>query len=71
MTYPMSNEDREIQERARAFVDELIPHEEYAEMHGGELPDGVEEKAEARAQEIGFGAINMPTELGGGGFIMF
>jgi acyl-CoA dehydrogenase len=71
MTYPMTDEDRDIQDRARAFVDELIPHEEYAEAHEGELPDGVEEKAERRAQEIGFGAINMPKDLGGGGFTTF
>ena len=71
MTYPMTDEDRDIQNRARAFVDELIPHEEYAETHEGELPDGVEEKAERRAQEIGFGAINMPKDLGGGGFTNF
>ena len=41
-TYPMSDADREIQERARRFVeDELIPHEVEAEMHGGRLPDEV------------------------------
>jgi acyl-CoA dehydrogenase len=71
MTYPMTSEDRDIQDRARAFVDELIPHEVHAELHGGELPDGVEEAAERRAEEIGFGAINMPKELGGGGFTTF
>src|SRR5919197_2465683 len=71
MTYPMTEHDREIQDLARAFVDELIPHEQYAEEHGGELPDGVEEKAERLAQEIGFGAINMPKEFGGGGFNTF
>src|SRR2546427_3934895 len=71
MTYPMSDEDREIQNRARAFVDELIPHEVYAEMHEGELPPGVEAGAERRAEESGFGAINMPKELGGGGVTTF
>ena len=35
-TYPMSPEDREIQERTRRFVDEeLIPWEEHAEEHDG------------------------------------
>jgi Acyl-CoA dehydrogenase, middle domain len=34
----MSVADREIQAAARAFVDELLPHEVEAELHGGELP---------------------------------
>src|SRR4051795_5321530 len=38
MTYPMTDEDRAIQETARRFVDgELIPHEVEAEMNGGEI----------------------------------
>ena len=39
-TYPLSAEDREIQERARRFVDEeLIPWEEHAEANGGHIPE--------------------------------
>jgi hypothetical protein len=39
-TYPMSPEDREIQERTRRFVDEeLIPWEEHAEEHDGLIPE--------------------------------
>jgi acyl-CoA dehydrogenase len=68
MPYPMSDEDRAIQAEARAFVDELIPHENYAEDHGGELPPDILEKAEAKVRELGWQAINMPKELGGGGF---
>ena len=68
MPYPMTDEDRDIQARARTLVDELIRHEEYAELHEGELPPGVEEEAEGRTHELGFGAINMPKELGGNGF---
>ena len=64
----MSDEDRAIQAEARAFVDELIPHENYAEEHGGELPPDILEKAEAKVRELGWQAINMPKELGGGGF---
>ena len=71
MTYPMTDEDRDIQARARAFVDELIPHEVEAELHGGELPPEVLAGAEARVREMGFEAINMPKELGGGGFTAF
>src|SRR5205823_147871 len=71
MPYPMTDEDRDIQARARTLVDELIPHEEYAELHDGELPPGVEEQAERRTRELGFAAINIPKELGGGGFTSF
>ena len=39
-TYPMSDEDREIQERARRFVDdELIPHEVEAFPQGESLSE--------------------------------
>jgi acyl-CoA dehydrogenase len=71
MAYPMSEADREIQARARALVDELIPHEVHAETHEGELPPGVMDQAMARVRELGFEAINMPKELGGGGLSTF
>jgi acyl-CoA dehydrogenase len=71
VTYPMGDEDREIQRKARAFVDELIPHEAEAERNDGELPPEVRERAEAKVGELGFEAINMPKELGGGGFTTF
>jgi len=67
-TYPLSERDREIQDQARAFVDELIPYEQEAELNGGELPPEVEELARKRLHELGWEAINIPTELGGGGF---
>jgi len=68
----MSDADREIQERARRFVeDELIPHEVEAEMHGGRLPDEVREKHHHMAIDLGLWAMNMPKELGGGGLSMF
>ena len=71
MTYPMTKQDREIQERARAFVDEeLIPLEVEAELNDGELAPGVRDKLAQRARDIGFAAINMPKELGGDGFTM-
>jgi hypothetical protein len=40
-TYPMSDEDRAIQDRARGFVDELIPYEVEAEMNSGEIDPAV------------------------------
>jgi len=71
-TYPMSDEDREIQERARRFVDEeLIPHEVEAEMNGGRLPAEVRERHRRLAIELGLYAMNMPRELGGGGMSTF
>ena len=43
----MSDDDREIQERARSFVDtELIPHEVEAELHGGRLSDDLRSKVD-------------------------
>ncbi len=67
-TYPLSAEDREIQERARRFVDEeLIPWEEHAEANGGRIPDDERAKHHDRAIELGFYAMNMPKELGGTG----
>jgi acyl-CoA dehydrogenase len=70
-SYPMSEADREIQAAARALADELLPHEVEAELHGGELPDGLLEAHRRRVAELGFEAINMPKELGGGGFTAF
>jgi alkylation response protein AidB-like acyl-CoA dehydrogenase len=68
----MSNEDREIQGRARRFVDdELIPHEVEAEMNGGRLSGDVRDKHHRLAVELGLYAMNMPKELGGGGMTRF
>jgi acyl-CoA dehydrogenase len=71
MSYPMTDQERDIQSRARAFVDELIPFEADAEANGGRLPEHVAAEHEARVRELGFTAINMPKELGGGGFSTF
>ena len=49
---------------------ELIPHETAAELNNGVPPDGVLERASQRVRELGLQAINMPRELGGGGFTM-
>jgi alkylation response protein AidB-like acyl-CoA dehydrogenase len=71
MSYPMTDEDRDIRARARAFTDELIPFEVEAEMNGGRLKPEVVERHRAKVREMGFEAINMPKELGGGGFTTF
>lgn len=71
-TYPMSDVERRIQVTARRFVDkELIPWEVHAEEHGGRIPEEVRERHRRRAMELGLYAMNMPRELGGGGFTTF
>jgi acyl-CoA dehydrogenase len=68
--YQLTEADLELQAKARAFVDDLIPFEEEAEMNGGELPAGVAAKMADRAKGEGLLATNMPVELGGGGCTM-
>jgi alkylation response protein AidB-like acyl-CoA dehydrogenase len=66
--YGLSDEDLDIQSRARTFADELIPYETTAELNGGELPKDVTAAHAARARELGLAATNMPKDLGGGGY---
>jgi acyl-CoA dehydrogenase len=71
-TFPMSDDDREIQARARRFVDEeLIPHEVEAEMNHGEIAPELREKHHRMAIDLGLYAMNMPKELGGTGLTTF
>jgi acyl-CoA dehydrogenase len=65
--YGLSEEDRQIQARARGFADELIPFEEEAERSGAELPADVTAAHAKRARELGLHSANMPKNLGGGG----
>jgi alkylation response protein AidB-like acyl-CoA dehydrogenase len=65
--YGLSDDDLQIQARARLFADELIGFEEQAELNGGELPEDVTAAHTARARELGLHSANMPKELGGGG----
>src|SRR5690242_21868122 len=65
--YGLTEADLDLQKRATAFADELIPFEVTAELAGGELPAPVTGKHAARARELGLCATNMPAELGGGG----
>ena len=67
----LSAEDLEIQERARRFVDEeLIPWEVHAEGHEGRIPEDARAKHHRLAKDLGLFAMNMPKDLGGGGFTM-
>ena len=65
--YGLTEDDLDIQKRARTFADEVIPYEEQAELAGGELPADLAATHAARARELGICATNMPKELGGGG----
>jgi acyl-CoA dehydrogenase len=65
--YGLSAADLAIQATARAFTDELITHEEYAEAHHGELPEGLAAAYKQRAIAAGLFATNMPTDIGGQG----
>ena len=65
--YGLSEEDLQIQARARGFADELIPFEDEAEQADGELPADVTAAHAKRARELGLHSTNMPRELGGGG----
>jgi len=64
--YGLSAADEDIQARARAFADELIPFEVEAELSGG-LPDDLTAAHKKRAMELGLFATNLPRSLGGGG----
>jgi acyl-CoA dehydrogenase len=66
--YGLSDTDREIQARAAAFADELIPYEVTAELNDGELDKEITAGHAARARELGLCATNMPRELGGQGY---
>ena len=65
--YGLSEQDRQIQARAREFADELIPFEDEAERSGGQLPADLIAAHAKRARELGLHSTNMPKELGGGG----
>jgi acyl-CoA dehydrogenase len=65
--YGLSDEDLEIQARARQFADELISFEVEAELNNGELPKDVVAGHKARAMELGLFATNMSREVGGRG----
>jgi alkylation response protein AidB-like acyl-CoA dehydrogenase len=57
----LSDRDRAVRSDARTLADELVPPEEYAALHGGEFPPGVEDKTRARVAELGLTAINLPA----------
>src|SRR5260370_37121722 len=64
--YSLSEQDLDIQARARSFADELIPLEVDVELAGGEGPAAQEAKHTSRAMELGLYGSNMPKSVGGG-----
>ncbi|MGI9006609.1 MAG: acyl-CoA dehydrogenase family protein [Streptosporangiaceae bacterium] len=65
--YSLSEQDLQIQARARQFADELIPLETEVELADGDISPELEDAHQARAIELGLFAANMPRETGGGG----
>ncbi len=65
--YNLSEQDLAIQERARAFADELIPLEVEVELANGELAADLEAAHTKRAIELGIYAANLPKTYGGAG----
>jgi alkylation response protein AidB-like acyl-CoA dehydrogenase len=70
MSTSLTKAELALQERARSFVDELIPWEVEAEMNRGEIPTDVLEGNEEKARELGLISINMSERLGGPGYGM-
>jgi acyl-CoA dehydrogenase len=70
MSTLLSDSEMELRAKARAFVDELIPHEVAAEMNQGKLPDDVEKAHHRRARELNLVSLNMPVSMGGPGYTM-
>jgi len=66
MGYPLSAATLEWQRKARAYAEqELIPHEEYAELHEGLLPTGVAARHKALALDLGLSRMDAPRSQGG------
>ena len=66
--YGLTAEDMIIRDKARVFVDSLIPYEVEAELAGGYLPKELADQHHERAIELGLYATNMPKSVGGPGF---
>ena len=66
MAYPLAPATLEWQRKAREYAErELIPYEEYAELHDGLLPADVAARHKARALELGLSRLDAPVGHGG------
>ncbi|MEE4190862.1 MAG: acyl-CoA dehydrogenase family protein [Halieaceae bacterium] len=72
MDISLSSSARDWQQRIARFADEeLIPWEEHAEMHGGELPaDTAERHRRIACDELGLSRMDAPASHGGLGLSM-
>ncbi len=69
MDFALTSGQRELRERAAAYVDEvLIPLELTAELAGGRLPEAERLRVRDEARTRGLDAGNHPSELGGRGW---
>jgi acyl-CoA dehydrogenase len=69
MDFELTEEQRELRERAASFVDEvLIPLEVDAELAGGRIEPAVVQRVRARASELRLDAGNHAAEHGGQGW---
>ncbi|MGH6719427.1 MAG: acyl-CoA dehydrogenase family protein [Alphaproteobacteria bacterium] len=67
MDFALTTEQKLIVETVRKFVDaELVPHEDEVDR-AGEVPLALKDRIRRRAMAEGLYAMNMPTEVGGGG----
>ena len=57
----------ELRARAAAYTELLYPYEVEVELSGGVLAEPVQRALEQAARDHGLWAMNMPTEIGGGG----
>ncbi len=66
MKIEISEDARHWQTIAREYADEYLqPHEVEAELNDGVLPDEITNRNKKRAIELGFTAIDVPTQYGG------
>ena len=66
MAYPISPATLEWQRKARQYAEqELIPYEEYAELHEGVVPPDIAARHKARAIELGLSRMDAPLAHGG------
>ena len=72
MDIQLSDSARNWQKKVRSFADdELIPWEEHAEMHAGELPPKIAQRHHGIAcGELGLSRMDVPAEHGGLGLSM-
>jgi len=72
MSYPLSPATLDWQRKARAYAEEeLIPHEETAELNEGMVPPEVAARMKERGLALGLSRLDAPVAHGGLGLSMF